>query len=30
LPAPGTDEPAPNRRSLWNRLFGRWFALDQV
>jgi hypothetical protein len=23
LPAPGTDEPAPNRRSLWNRLFGR-------
>jgi predicted transcriptional regulator len=23
LPAPGTDEPAPNRRSLWSRLFGR-------
>lgn len=23
LPALGTDEPAPNRRSLWNRLFGR-------
>jgi hypothetical protein len=23
LPAPGTDEPAPNRHSLWSRLFGR-------
>lgn len=23
LPAPGTDEPAPNWRSLWSRLFGR-------